>query len=113
MSDSTLAALQRASTLNPDDEKLRYRFRLECVRAGQPERAGLEEGDFAGLLPHYSKDGIGTRVWIKAKTFVKERGGFVFGVGYLYPDGRDAGSSYWWAANELTLLEPAKPSEAA
>lgn len=41
MSDASLRELARLQ----DDPIARYRYRVECVRAGRPEDAGLEVGD--------------------------------------------------------------------
>lgn len=47
--DGEILRLQRRIAEDQNDPWVRYRYRLECVRAGRPELAGLEVGDVVGV----------------------------------------------------------------
>ena len=47
--DGELLRLRRRVIEDQSDPWARYRFRLECVRAGRPDLAGLEVGDVVSI----------------------------------------------------------------
>jgi len=47
--DGQLQRLRRLITADEGDLVARYRYRLECVRAGRPDLAGLEVGDVVAV----------------------------------------------------------------
>lgn len=61
--DAKLRKLKREYETNPDDEQIKYRFRMECVRLGRAELAEpLEIGDVVYVSPTkgHHVGGIGT-----------------------------------------------------
>lgn len=100
--DETLRALEREAGSSP---LARYRFRVACLRAGQPERAGFDAGDLVAIEETADASLVGHRA--AARALVRRTA-----FGELLAEWHDGEDRRCWHRDSWTLLEPARPEGA-